>query len=58
MAAPDGWMPEASLSHGHKFVPAEDVSEKMEFLRRENDVDVYRDKVTGKEMFVGRTSGH
>jgi hypothetical protein len=58
IAAPDGWTPENSLSHKHRFVTSEAVADKMEFLRRENDVDVYLEKETGKEVFVGRTSGH
>lgn len=51
---PDGWIYEESLSSQFLFVPDGWVPEFMDFLRRENGLDVYRDLRTGKEVFVGR----
>lgn len=51
---PAGWTFEKSLSNSHKFVPLEEISKTMKFLRRENGLDVYLDPATGKETFVGR----
>jgi hypothetical protein len=56
LATPNGWRYEGSLSASHGFVPNEDVPHNLKFLRRENGVDVYLDKTSGKEVYVGRTS--
>jgi len=58
IVTPDGWKYEGSLSASHGFVANEDVNKNLEFLRSENGVDVYLDKNTGKEVYVGRTSGN
>ena len=55
LATPDGWAYEGSLSDKFIYVDSDDVPEHMEFLRREDNVDVYRDKRTGKEVYAGRT---
>jgi len=55
LATPIGWRYEESLSAHHTFVANEDMKEKLEFLRRERNVDVYVDRSTGKEVFIGRT---
>lgn len=34
----------------------EEIEEKLEFVRRDENIDVYRDKETGKELYVGRTT--
>lgn len=51
---PSGWTFEQSLSNSHKFVPLEEISKSMKFLRHENGLDVYLDLATGKETYVGR----
>ena len=56
IAFPDGWRFEHSLSASHTFVPTEKVDESLDFKRHENGVDVYTDRNTGKEIFVGRTA--
>lgn len=50
--APSGWKPDTSL---RQFSP-EEIKERLEFVRVQGNVDVYRDKLTGKELYTGRTS--
>ncbi len=54
LATPPGWSFEESLSHRFGFVPTGQVNERLQFLRKDNGVDVYLDRETGKETFVGR----
>jgi hypothetical protein len=54
VALPADWRFENSLTARHRFVETERLSEEMEFVRSENGVDVYRDRVTGQEFYVGR----
>ncbi|WP_339745599.1 tetratricopeptide repeat protein [uncultured Rubinisphaera sp.] len=49
----EGWDPK--VGSGLIFGTKEDMKE-MEFLRVEGNIEVYRDKRTGKELFIGRTS--
>jgi len=49
---PPGWTPGRTV----KYVTAAEAKERLEFLRSENGVDVYRDKTTGEELYVGRTA--
>ena len=53
---PDGWQYEGSLSQTFGFVPGDHPENGMKFLRRENNVDVYHNSLTGREMYVGRTA--
>ncbi|MEE4254532.1 MAG: hypothetical protein V2I50_10885, partial [Desulfuromusa sp.] len=53
---PDGWLYESSLSANYKFVESDQVAEEMEFIRHDNGVDVYRDRSSGKEKYVGRVT--
>lgn len=57
IATPGHWSYENSLSAHSRFVSNEDVNEKVKFLRREGEMDVYLDLATGKEAYVGRTPG-
>ena len=52
---PNGWTYEQSLRCSHGFVPSGKEDKSLSFLRHEGAVDVYLDRVTGKEIFVGRT---
>ena len=56
LATPPGWKFEESLSHRFGFVPNEKVDERLQFVRNENGVDVFLDRETGKEVYVGRKS--
>lgn len=53
---PDGWVFEGSLSHTFGFVPTAATDKALQFLRSENGLDVYLNPLTGKEVYVGRTS--
>jgi tetratricopeptide (TPR) repeat protein len=50
VAVPPWWKPDSAL----QFVDAEEMDDRLKFLRRENGVDVYLDLRTGKEAYVGR----
>lgn len=52
--APTGWRYEGSLSQKFGFVPTEDFDDRLTYLRSEAGLDVYLDRATGKEVFVGR----
>jgi hypothetical protein len=52
---PEGWTYEESLSCAHGFVPLGKEDKSLTFLRHEDGKDVYLNRLTGKEMFVGRT---
>lgn len=54
LATPDGWTYENSLSANFKFVENEEMQEKLKFLRHEDGTDVYLDRSTGEEVYVGR----
>jgi tetratricopeptide (TPR) repeat protein len=49
---PAGWDPNAAPL---RFISPEEMKERFEFVRTQGNVDVYRDKQTGKELFTGRT---
>ena len=50
---PPGWDPqEQPLT----FATAEEAAKRLEFLRRENNVEVFRDRETGQEVYTGRTN--
>ena len=55
LLTPDGWEYEGSLSQTFGFAPTEHVDKSLEFLRHENGTDVYFNKLTGKEVYLGRT---
>jgi hypothetical protein len=48
---PVGWNTERPLLY---LTPAE-MKERLEFVQIEGNVEVYRDKVTGQKLYVGRT---
>lgn len=54
-AVPDGWNFQNSLTRDHNFIPNENVRERLELIRHENGVDVFRDRSSGKEVYMGRT---
>jgi len=49
------WLYEGSMRRQFTFAPMEDLEDRLEFLRSEGDLDVYRDSATDKEVFVGRS---
>ncbi len=50
---PQDWVYEGSLSQQFTFVTDDDMEERLEFLRLEDGVAIYRDRNTGKEVYVG-----
>jgi hypothetical protein len=55
LVTPLDWKFENSLSSTYAFVPNEHMQKGVQFLRHENGLDVYHNRLTGKEGFVGRT---
>lgn len=56
VAAPIGWKFQGSMSERGGIVANEDADGRMKFLRADNSVDVFLDKSTGEEVYLGRTS--
>lgn len=56
LATPDGWRFEGSLSQTFGFAPSGETAKGLRFLRHEDGIDVYFSELTGKEVYVGRTS--
>lgn len=56
LASPDAWAYEGSLSQTFGFVPSGEGSKSLTFLRHEDGTDVYMNDLTGREVYIGRTS--
>lgn len=54
LALPPDWNLEESLSTQLMFIPNDDIYERLEFLREEDGVEIFRDKKTGKTLYLGR----
>lgn len=52
---PDGWKYEESLTASYDLVPTESAEKSLVFLRHDNGLDVFFNRLTGKEVYVGRT---
>lgn len=53
VAIPEGWTYETSMSATARFIPEDEVAERLEFVRHDpRGVDVYRDRETGEELFA------
>jgi hypothetical protein len=52
---PEGWRFEQSLSVSFGFVPNEQVDKSLRFVRRQDGLDVYKNALTDREVFIGRT---
>jgi hypothetical protein len=50
--APASWNADNQLQHFSQ----EEASQRLEFVRTDGRVDVYRDKLTGKALYAGRTT--
>ena len=50
--APAGWSAELLLRH----ISNDDAREQLELVGTENNIDVYRHRVTGERFYVGRTA--
>jgi hypothetical protein len=56
LATPEGWCFEESLSASYGFIPSGAEDKGLVFLRREPGLDVFLSRLTGKEVYIGRTS--
>lgn len=52
---PESWNIRNCLSRNYQFVPTEKMKERLELIRHENGQDVFRERATGKEFYMGRT---
>jgi hypothetical protein len=58
LSLPNQWDYRSSLSYSFGFsANSSGESPGLRFLRHENGMDVYWDKLSGKEVFVGRAGG-
>ena len=53
IAAPSSWDPE--LDSNLERMSTEEAARRLQFLRREENVEVFLDRDTGRELYVGRT---
>jgi hypothetical protein len=53
---PEGWTWDESLSRQFGFVPDGAQKHSLTFLRNDNGLDVYLNRLTGKEVYVGRSA--
>jgi hypothetical protein len=53
---PEGWEYEKSISRKFSYIAEEDMASRLSFVRHEEGKDVFLDRVTGKEVYIGRTS--
>jgi len=54
VSLPEGWKYDGSMSDKPMFAKDNTMDDRLKFLRRENDIDVYLDLRAGKEVFTGR----
>ena len=53
---PDGWQFKSSLSRSYEFAPSAVANKGLKFLRHENGLNVYWSELSGREVFVGRST--
>jgi hypothetical protein len=56
IAVPDRWKLSGSMSERAGFMTDEQAKKDLMFLRSDGGLDVYLNKTTGKEVYLGRTS--
>jgi len=56
LSAPIGWKYDGSFSDKPNFASNEEAEQRLEKIRRRDGVEVYYDKKTRKQVFVGRTN--
>jgi hypothetical protein len=52
---PVNWINKKNRNPTYNFIANEEVNSRLIFLRNENGTDVFLDKITGKDVFIGRT---
>ena len=53
---PENWSYDKSLSKSRGFTYSDSIEKRLKFIRHENNLDVYYDNASGKEVYIGRTS--
>lgn len=53
---PEGWQYEGSASQTLRYVSKDEMDASLEYLGRRDHLDVYRERATGKLLYVGRTA--
>lgn len=56
MVAPDGWEYEKSFYNTAGYLTPDQIKANLKFIRRENNVEIYQHRETGKYYYVGRTT--
>ena len=54
---PEGWKFEGSLSQTFGFVPSGAEDKSLDIIETKDGMDVYRNRLTGRLVYVGRTDG-
>jgi hypothetical protein len=54
IAVPSTWSEEQLLKRHGQFMTRESVTRHLECVRNEGNLDVYHDRRTGQELYVGR----
>jgi hypothetical protein len=58
VSVPDGWSYETSMSSLARFIPQEEIEERLEFVRHDpSGMDVYRDRASGEELYLPCSDG-
>jgi hypothetical protein len=53
LSVPDGWTYAMSLSAAARFIPDDEIDERLEFVRHDaSGREVYRDRTTGEELYA------
>ena len=52
---PEGWVYEDSVSAEPNYISNDEADERLDPIRRKDGLEVYYDKKTRKQVFVGRT---
>ncbi|WP_090140683.1 hypothetical protein [Limnohabitans sp. DM1] len=55
VVTPDNWEYASSLSSSSNFIPNQQISENLTFVRHENGNDFYIDQRTGHEVVISRS---
>jgi hypothetical protein len=53
---PEGWVYEDSVSAEPNYISNDEADERLDPIRRKVGLEVYYDKQTRKQVFVGRTN--
>jgi len=55
VSTPGSWDIRASLTRNHQWISNQEMRDRLELMRHENGVNVFRDRSTGKEVYLSGT---